>query len=104
MKNIIELRTELDDKEKFLILCQNRLENRAQRPGTELCKDRVQDSLLMEMQTLQHTIQHLKHMIDQVYLFIFEMYAENAQMKRKNFSFSVDDHTKAFITYESTTR
>lgn len=66
LKNITELRTELDAKEKYLILCKNRLENRTLRPGTELCKDRVQNSLFIEMQTLQQTIEHLKQMIDQV--------------------------------------
>lgn len=69
LKNLTELRTELDGKERFLALCKNRLENRAQRPGTELCRDRVQDSLIMEMHTLQETIHHLKHMIDQVWNF-----------------------------------
>lgn len=70
LKNITELRTELDAKEKYLILCKNRLENRTLRPGTELCKDRVQDSLFVEMQTLQQTIEHLKQMIDQVRSFL----------------------------------
>lgn len=66
LKNITELRTELDAKEKYLILCKNRLENRTLRPGTELCNDRVQNSLFVEMQTLQQTMAHLKQMIEQV--------------------------------------
>lgn len=65
-KNLINLQTELEAKEKFLVLCQNRLENRAFRPGTELCKDRVHGTLINEMQTLQETIHHLKHMINRV--------------------------------------
>lgn len=65
-KNLINLQTELEAKERFLMLCQNRLENRALRPGTELCKDRVHGTLVNEMQTLQETIYHLKHMIRKV--------------------------------------
>lgn len=66
IKNITELQNELDAKESYLALCHNRLENRALRPGTELCKDRVQETLITELQTLQQTIHHLKHMIDEV--------------------------------------
>lgn len=65
-KNLINLQTELEAKERFLVLCQNRLENRSLRPGTELCKDRVHGTLVNEMQTLQETIHHLKHMIRKV--------------------------------------
>lgn len=64
--NLVNLQTELYAKEQFLILCQNRLENRALRPGTELCKDRVHGTLVNEMQTLQQTIHHLKHLIQKV--------------------------------------
>lgn len=72
LKNITHLRTELDAKEEYLILCKNRLDNRTLRPGTELCRDRVHDSLFVEMQALQQTIEHLKQMIDQVRsLFIY---------------------------------
>lgn len=66
--NLVKLHTELQAKEQFLALCENRLENRALRPGPELCKDRVQSSLVNEMQTLQQTIHHLKHMIQKVSL------------------------------------
>ncbi|XP_031632761.1 tektin-3 [Contarinia nasturtii] len=62
-KNLINLQTELEAKEKFLVLCKNRLENRALRPGTELCKDRVHETLVNELHTLQETIHHLQHMI-----------------------------------------
>lgn len=65
-KNLINLQTELEAKETFLILCKNRLENRALRPGTELCKDRVHDTLVNELHTLQETIHHLQHMIKKV--------------------------------------
>lgn len=66
LKNISDLQIELDAKEKYLALCHNRLENRTMRPGTELCRDRVQATLAIEMQTLRQTIHHLKHMIDEV--------------------------------------
>lgn len=65
-KNLVNLQAELEAKEKFLVLCQNRLENRALRPGTELCKDRVHGTLVNEMHTLQETIQNFKHMIQKV--------------------------------------
>lgn len=66
LKSIGDLQIELDAKEQYLALCHNRLENRAMRPGTELCRDRVQDTLATEMQTLRQTIHHLEHMIDEV--------------------------------------
>lgn len=65
-KNLINLRTELEAKEKFLLLCQNRLENRALRPGIELCKDRVHETLVNEMHALKETIHHLQDMIRKV--------------------------------------
>lgn len=65
-RNLVNLQTELESKEQFLVLCQNRLENRSLRPGTELCKDRVHGTLVNEMQTLQETIYNLKHMIRKV--------------------------------------
>lgn len=65
-QNLVNLQTELESKERFLVLCQNRLKNRAFRPGTELCKDRVHGTLVNEMQTLQETIHHLKHMVQKV--------------------------------------
>lgn len=64
--NLINLQTELEAKERFLVLCQNRLENRAFRPGTELCKDRVHETLVNEMHTLQETIHNLQQMIKKV--------------------------------------
>lgn len=64
--NIIELQTEIAAKEKYIKLCQNRLENRAQRPGPELCNDRVQQALAVELHTLQQTVAHLNHMIAEV--------------------------------------
>lgn len=66
LKNINDLQIELDAKQKYLALCHNRLQNRAMRPGTELCRDRVQDTLAIEMQTLRQTIHRLKQMIDEV--------------------------------------
>lgn len=64
--NIIELQMEIAAKEKYIKLCQNRLENRAQRPGPELCNDRVQQALAVELLTLQQTVAHLNHMIAEV--------------------------------------
>lgn len=64
--NITDLKTEIAAKEKYIALCRNRLANRAQRPGPELCKDRVQDCLIDELQTLQDTIQYLNQMISEV--------------------------------------
>lgn len=78
--NLVNLQTELEAKEQFLVLCQNRLENRALRPGTELCKDRVHGTLVNEMETLQQTIHHLKHMMHKVKSFsllIFGIYLLN---------------------------
>lgn len=65
-KNLIKLQTELEAKERFLMLCNNRLENRAFRPGTELCKDQVHETLVSEMHTLQETVHNLQHMIKKV--------------------------------------
>lgn len=65
-KNLINLQTELETKEICLKICQNRLENRAHRPGTELCKDRVHETLVNELNTIQETIYHLQHMIKKV--------------------------------------
>lgn len=64
--NVAELTTEIAAKEKYMKLCHNRLENRAQRPGPELCNDRVQQALAIELQTLQQTVAHLNHMIAEV--------------------------------------
>lgn len=77
-KNLVNLHAELEAKEKFLVLCQHRLENRALRPGTELCKDRVHGTLVNEMHTLQETIRNLKQMIHKVsetLYFIFLIYS-----------------------------
>lgn len=67
--NIVSLETEIAAKEKFIKLCQNRLENRAQRPGPELCNDHVQRALATELQTLQQTMAHLNRLIAEVKLF-----------------------------------
>lgn len=65
-RNITKLEKELAEKEGFIALSQMRLGNRAQRPGLELCKDRAQDTLMMELSSLRTTCQKLIHMIDQV--------------------------------------
>lgn len=70
LKNITELQNELEAKETYLKLVYNRLENRSLRPGPELCKDRVQETLTAELQTLQETVHHLKCMIDEVCKFM----------------------------------
>lgn len=64
--NMIELQTEIAAKVKYIQLCENRLKNRAQRPGPELCNDRVQQALTAEYRTLHQTLAHLNQMIAEV--------------------------------------
>lgn len=65
-RNITKLEKELAQKEGFVALSQMRLGNRAQRPGLELCKDKVQDTLMRELLALKETCRKISHMIDQV--------------------------------------
>lgn len=65
-KSIGEVRAEIVDKEEFIKRCMNRLTNRAQRPGPELCKDRAQIALCDELKSLQQSIEQLQGSIDAV--------------------------------------
>lgn len=64
--NINELKSEINEKDLFVNRCQNRLVNRAQRPGPELCRDRAHEALVNELHALQHTIEHLNRMVAEV--------------------------------------
>lgn len=83
-RNITKLEKELAEKEGYIALSQMRLGNRAQRPGLELCKDKAQDSLMMELAALRATCQKLIHMIDQVrvYINLFGVVINNLIFKR----------------------
>lgn len=65
-RNITRLEKELADKEGFVALCQTRLANRAYRPGPELCKDNVHNTLSKELQTLKETVVNLNKMLAEV--------------------------------------
>lgn len=65
-RNITNLEKELAEKEGYLCLCQMRLANRAQRPGTEMCQDLVQKSLMDELTKLRMTVGSLSQMLTQV--------------------------------------
>lgn len=97
--NIVELKTEIVAKEKYIQLCQNRLVNRAQRPGPELCNDRVQHALAVELQTLQQTVTHLKRMIAEVIIptssFIWLI------VRLITISISVNGHQTIFATHKN---
>lgn len=64
--NITNLMKELAEKEGYLALCQMRLANRAQRPGTEMCQDLVQGALMDELRKLRMTVGSLSQMLTQV--------------------------------------
>ncbi|XP_055372964.1 tektin-1 [Condylostylus longicornis] len=59
--NIQRLEKEISDKEGYLALCQMRLGNRAQRPGLEMTRDNVQESLFSELQALKATLGRLNN-------------------------------------------
>lgn len=65
-RNITRLEKELSDKEGYLALAQMRLANRAQRPGVEMCRDAVQDTLVKELNALRETCVKLSRMLDEV--------------------------------------
>lgn len=62
-RNITKLEKELADKEGYIALVQMRLANRAQRPGVEMCKDGVHDTLVKELNALNVTTQKLSQML-----------------------------------------
>ncbi|XP_055912711.1 tektin-1 [Eupeodes corollae] len=59
-RNLVQLETELADREESLHLCLVRLSNRSQRPGLELTCDAVQNALNSEMRVLKENISRLK--------------------------------------------
>ena len=65
-RNITNIEKELAEKEGYLSLCQMRLANRAQRPGVELCQDRVQNTLVNELKALRETVGSLSQMLTEV--------------------------------------
>lgn len=65
-RNITRIEKEIADKEGYLALVQMRLANRAQRPGTELCRDKVQDTLINELQLLRNTVGSLNQALAEV--------------------------------------
>jgi tektin-1 len=64
-RTITSLEKALADKEGYVALTQTRLVNRAQRPGLELCKDAVQDTLMTELHTQEATVGQLHEMLAQ---------------------------------------
>lgn len=65
-RNITRLEKELADKEGYLALAQMRLANRTQRPGVEMCRDAVQDTLVRELNALKETCAKLGRMLEEV--------------------------------------
>lgn len=66
LNKIAELKNEITEKDKYVNLCQTRLSNRAQRPGPELCRDRVQETLMTELRTLEETLKNLNLVMAEV--------------------------------------
>lgn len=99
-RNITKIEKEIADKEGYLALVQMRLANRAQRPGVELCKDAVQDTLLRELETLRETVGNLNQMLMEVFggfVYIFFV-----GIKKYNFFvFSPGQHCGICCTHKS---
>lgn len=70
-RNITRLEKELADKEGYLALAQMRLANRAQRPGVEMCRDAVQDTLVRELNALKETCAKLARMLEEVITILY---------------------------------
>lgn len=66
LNKISELKNEISEKVKYVNLCQTRLNNRSQRPGTELCRDRVEASLKKEHKMLEETFKNLNQLMIEV--------------------------------------
>ncbi|XP_053688785.1 tektin-1 [Sabethes cyaneus] len=64
-RNVTKLEKEIAEKEGYVALAQVRMANRAHRPGFELCKDNVYNSLKKEMAALRETIAKLDQMLVQ---------------------------------------
>ncbi|KPP60494.1 hypothetical protein Z043_121506 [Scleropages formosus] len=63
--DICRLEEDLQAKEAPLKLVHTRLENRATRPGVDLCQDQVQHGLMSECKQLEATIMSLKKKVSQ---------------------------------------
>lgn len=74
-RNITRLEKELADKEGYIALVQTRLANRTQRPGVEMCKDLVHDTLVSELRMLRETCAKLRKMLEEV---VFTLYCLKA--------------------------
>ena len=94
-QNIAQLDRELAEKEGFVTLCQMRLSNRAHRPGPELCRDKVQDTLTRELHTLQCTSEKLSQMIAEV-RFRGELLGQEEESQSVPISISVASHFEVF--------
>ncbi|XP_058829252.1 tektin-1-like isoform X1 [Topomyia yanbarensis] len=64
-RNVTKLEMEIAEKEGYVALAQMRMANRAHRPGMELCKDNVYNSLKKEMAALRENVSKLDQMLVQ---------------------------------------
>ncbi|KXJ69483.1 tektin-1 [Aedes albopictus] len=64
-RTVTKLEKEIAEKEGYVALAQVRMANRAHRPGIELCKDNVYNSLKKELAALRETVAKLDHMLVQ---------------------------------------
>ena len=63
--NVASLTQAIADKEAPLKVAETRLDNRAQRPNVELCRDRVQYRLVGEVGEISHNIERLRSMLQE---------------------------------------
>ncbi|XP_062540455.1 tektin-1 [Armigeres subalbatus] len=64
-RTVTKLEKEIAEKEGYVALAQVRMANRAHRPGIELCKDNVYNSLKKELAALRETVAKLDQMLVQ---------------------------------------
>lgn len=64
-RTVTKLEKEIAEKEGYVALAQVRMANRAHRPGIELCKDNVYNSLKKELASLRETVAKLDQMLVQ---------------------------------------
>ncbi|XP_065079843.1 tektin-1 [Ochlerotatus camptorhynchus] len=64
-RTVTKLEKEIAEKEGYVSLAQVRMANRAHRPGIELCKDNVYNSLKKELAALRETVSKLDQMLVQ---------------------------------------
>lgn len=65
-KNITRLEKNIAEKEKFIALAHTRLGNRCQRPGLELTRDIVEESLAKEVSDLRDVVAQLQQTLFEV--------------------------------------